>query len=102
MRLRDALRANDTVQISRAVDLLEVDIVDVNFARAEVGSNQQGLDVLATRIEDETVHLKSALSDTIEVDLAEAISQLTRRQATLQASLQMTAQLARLTLMDFL
>jgi flagellar hook-associated protein 3 FlgL len=101
MRLRDALRANDTIQISRAVDLLEVDIVDVNFARAEVASNQQGLDVLATRIEDETIHLKSALSDTIEVDLAEAISELTRRQATIQASLQMTAQLARLTLMDY-
>lgn len=79
-----------------------MDIVDVNFARAEVASNQHGLDVLATRLEDETIHLKSALSDTIEVDLAEAISQLTQRQATVQVSLQMTAQLARLTLMDYL
>jgi flagellin-like hook-associated protein FlgL len=102
IRLRNALVDNDEVQTGRALTLVEAGIVDVNFVRADIGARQQGLDVLTVRLEDESINLEAALSDEIEVDLAEAISNLVARQATLQASLQMTAQLSRLTLLDFL
>jgi flagellin-like hook-associated protein FlgL len=102
IRLRSALRANDEVQTDRAVALVDIDLINVNFVRAEIGARQQTVDVLQTRLEDETINLESALADEIEVDFATAISNLVTRQAAMQASLQMTAQLSRLTLLDFL
>jgi flagellin-like hook-associated protein FlgL len=102
IRLRNALRANDEVQTDRAVALVETDLTNVNFVRAEIGARQQGVEVLQTRLADETINLESALADEIEVDFATAVSNLVTRQASLQASLQMTAQLSRLTLLDYL
>ncbi len=102
IRLRDALRVNNSVQADRALALLDDSNLTLNFARAEVGATQQALDVLDTRIEDESINLEQALSEDIDVDLATAISQLTARQAALEASLRMTAQLTRLTLLEFL
>lgn len=102
IRLQKAIRANDLVQMSRATEMIEEGVVDVNFARAEIGARSQGLDVIKTSLEEESLNLQDALADEIEVDLAEAISSLVARSATLQASLQMTGQLSRLTLLDFL
>ncbi|MDX1961650.1 MAG: flagellar hook-associated protein FlgL [Pirellulales bacterium] len=102
IRLRDALRANDPAQIIRSFGLLDASNEQINFSRAELGARQQGLDTLETRLEDEEVELKSALSQEIDVDLTEAISNLAARQAAFQASLQMTSQTAKLTLLDFL
>jgi flagellin-like hook-associated protein FlgL len=101
-RLRDALLANDVVQTERAAALVDERIEDINFVRAGVGARQQGLEAISLRLEDETVQLKSGLSDEIDVDLAEAISNLVARQAAFQAALQTTAQISRLTVLDFL
>ncbi len=57
----------------------------MTFSRAEIGARQQGLETLQTRLEDEEIELKESLSNEINTDLAEAISNLTSRQAALQA-----------------
>jgi flagellin-like hook-associated protein FlgL len=46
--------------------------------------------------------LRSALSDDLDADLVEAISNLTARQFSLQASLQTAASLLQLSLLDFI
>ncbi len=74
----------------------------VTFSRAEIGARQQGLETLQTRLDDEEIELKDSLSNEINTDLAEAISNLTARQAALQASLQLMAQTSKLTILDFL
>lgn len=102
IQLRDALAANDTAAISRAAEKLDVDINRVVFARSEVGARQQGLQISQRTLEDEDVQLRSALSDEIDVDLVEAISNLTARQISLQASLQATANLLQMSLLNFL
>ena len=43
--------------------------------------------MLTSRLEDEVVSLKGALSDQIDVDLPQTISDLTARQAAFEASL---------------
>lgn len=102
IRLRDALDANDPLALERAAGLLTDAFADVNFARAEVGARGQALDVLATRQEDEEVELKKNLSDEIDVDIVEAISSFQARQASYQASLQLSAQLFQLSLLNYL
>ena len=102
VRLREALLANDAAQINRAIELLDQDGNKVNLARAEIGARQQGLDVLHQRLDDEIVSLKSSLSEEVDVDLPEAISNFKARQVAYQAALQTTAAISKLSLLNYL
>jgi flagellin-like hook-associated protein FlgL len=102
VRLRNALEANDLGQIGRALAMVSEDIDRVTFARADIGATAQGLEISQLSLQDEQVQLKAALSDEIDVDLVEAISELTSRQLAMQASLQVTANVMQLSLLDYL
>ncbi|MCA9240761.1 MAG: hypothetical protein KDA37_11200 [Planctomycetales bacterium] len=102
LRLRDALEANDTLAIGDLHAQLDVDLNRATFARSELGARLQDLDVLRIRNEDEEVQLRSTLSEAIDADLAEVISDFTERQFALQATLQTTASLLQLSVLDFL
>ncbi len=102
LRLQKALESDDQVGISRAAELLQVDLERVSFARADLGAKAQGLDTLGQRLGDEEVELKATLSTEIDVDLVKAISDLTARQASYQASLQLMGRTFQLSLLDYL
>jgi flagellin-like hook-associated protein FlgL len=102
VRLRDALRAGDVPALERSIAMVDDDIVRINFARAEVGARQQGLEISRASLADEDIQLQAALSEEIDVDLVQALSELTTRQAALQASLKTTANVLQLSLLDFL
>jgi len=102
LRLRTALRAGDIGEIERTLQMLDTDTNRINASRAEVGVRQQTAEVTQQRLEEEQIDLKRSLSDEIDVDLAKAISDFTARQSAFQASLQTSAQLLKLTLLDFL
>ncbi|REK27002.1 MAG: hypothetical protein DWQ42_08055 [Planctomycetota bacterium] len=102
IRLERALVTNDLREISRVTAQLDEANVGVNLARAELGARQQSVEALQLRLEDEKVELRTALSTQLDVDLAEAISNFTARQAALQATLQSAATISQLTLLDFL
>jgi flagellar hook-associated protein 3 FlgL len=102
IRLRTAIEQNDEVEIGRTLERLDNDLNRLNFSQAEIGGRLQNLKVIGDRLEDENVQLKSALSDNIDVDLIEAISQLTARQYAFEASLRSSASLMQMSLLNFL
>ena len=102
LRLHDALLANDQNEITRSVDMLDESRDDLNFTLAEIGARQQGLDVVQFRLETEEVELRASLSDEIDVDITEAITNLTARQIAIEASLRVAALTSQLTILDFL
>lgn len=102
IRLKQALEDNNTEEIGRSLDRLDTDIQRVSFAKSEIGSRLKSLDVIGTNLQDENVQLKSALSTDLDVDLVEAISNLTARQYSLQASLQSASKLLQLSLLNFI
>jgi len=102
IRLRDALAANDVTAIEDAISGIDADLDRVTFSRSEVGARQQALDVTQQNLEDEDVQLRSALSEELEVDLVEAISNLTARQVSLEASLKATASILQMSLLSYL
>jgi flagellar hook-associated protein 3 FlgL len=102
LRLYDALKAGDVNAMERAIARIDEDINRATFARAEVGAREQALVIAARNLEDEDVELRSALSDEIEVDIVEAISNLTARQVSLQASLQTIGNILQLSLLDYI
>ncbi len=102
IRLRDALLADDLRGIQRGVEILDEAIRGMNFARAELGARQQGLDLLQQRLETEQIDLQASLSLEVDVDITEAVIQLNSRTAALQAALRVAGRTSRLTLLDFL
>ncbi len=102
IRLRDALVDEDFPAIGREINRIETDLDRVNFARSELGARLQSLQALEFRHQDEEVALRSALSNEVDVDLAEAISNFTARQYAMQASLQVAGNILQLTLLDFI
>lgn len=102
IRLKDALASNDTAAIERAISGIDADLDRVTFARSEVGARQQSLDVTEQNLEDEDVQLRTALSDELEVDLVEAISNMTARQLSLEASMRVTSSILQVSLLNYL
>jgi len=102
LRLTDALEANDLGEVERSIELLDAQMVGLNFARAELGARQQGLDTMQTRLDSEDIDLQTAISDDYDADLVEVISDLTGRQIAFQASLQSSAAIFQMTLLDYL
>ena len=102
LRLSAALQSNNQPDIERAMALLDKDFDRITFSRAEIGFRGQNLDALKSRSDDETNQVKDALSQEIDTDYTKAISSLSSRQATLEASLRLSAQTSRLTLLNFL
>ena len=102
IRLRDALAADDIPGITRASAKLDEDFERVIFAQADVGARFLNLKTSEYNLKDEEIQIRSALSQEIDVDLVEAISQMTARQTSLEASLRATANILQLSLLNFL
>ncbi|MBB6430360.1 flagellin N-terminal helical domain-containing protein [Algisphaera agarilytica] len=100
--LRDSLKNNDESGITLASTQLEDDIDSVVSARAIVGVQAQRLEETRLRNEDQTLQEQSVLSSLKDADLTEVISRYQQLQLQLQASLQTSAQIQQLSLLDFL
>ncbi|HJN08321.1 MAG TPA: flagellar hook-associated protein FlgL [Pirellulaceae bacterium] len=102
LRLSSALQEFDLPQIERAVAMLDVDFERLTFARGEVGARERTFDTLRRRHENEEIELKSSLSLEIDADLVKTISDLTARQASIEATLCLVGQSLTLSVLDFL
>jgi flagellar hook-associated protein 3 FlgL len=102
LRLRTALLEGDQEEIGRSVERLDEDFSRINFARAEFGTRLQNLEAIETQLKDEDVQLRSALSQEVDADIIEAISNLTARQYAFEASLRTTASILQVSLFDYI
>lgn len=101
-RMREALINDDKEALGREINKLDEDIDRVAFGRAEVGVRLRNLDSIAERLADEDITLRDALSQQLDADLVEVISDFTAKQAALQASLQTSGALLNLSILDFI
>ena len=100
--LRDALRANDQQGITAAAEALAGDHARAGRIRGETGARMQSLEARRGRLEDQDVAGKALLSALSEVDMTDAISRFQTLQTALQASMQTSASMLNLSLLDFL
>jgi flagellin-like hook-associated protein FlgL len=102
LRLQDGLLTNDAWETQRSIEMLDSQVLELNFSRAELGARQQGLDTLKDRLDSEDVELQASLSQEYDADLAETISNLTGRQTAFEASLRSIAQIFQMSLLNYL
>jgi flagellar hook-associated protein 3 FlgL len=101
-KLRTALDANDQAGITAAAQGIKEDYDRIVRVRGETGARVQELESRQGRLEDENLSTTSLLSNLKETDFTSAISRFQTLQTALQASLQTTARVLNLSLMDFL
>ena len=102
LRLRDALEAGDDSEIERATSSLAVDLENLALAQGDVGARLRAADNRAAQLSGEEIELRGLLSDQIDTDLAEAISNLQLRQAAFEAALVAASVSLQSNLLDFL
>jgi flagellin-like hook-associated protein FlgL len=102
IRLEQALTEFDLPQIERSAALLDDDYERLNYARADLGTRGQTLDSILLQLDNEEVELRKALSEEIDADLVEVVSQLASRQANLEATLRLVGQMMQLSVLSFL
>jgi flagellin-like hook-associated protein FlgL len=102
VRLHASLKANDLPGIQRAMELLDQQMVEMNFARAELGARQQRLESVQRELESEDVDLQAALSEDFDADMVEVISDLTAKEIAFEAAMRSTAGILQMTLLDYL
>jgi flagellin-like hook-associated protein FlgL len=102
LRLDQALASFDLVKIERAAAKLDDNFIDLTFVKAELGSKANSLQTLKNRIEREDIEIRATLSTEIDTDIVKAVSELTARQANMQATLQLIGRSLQLSVFDYL
>jgi len=101
-RLRQALVGNDQSAITRAAEGLKDDESRVIRVRGETGARVRELETRQDGIEDQNITTKALLSTLEDTNYTDAIARFQTLQTALQASMQTTASVMNLSLLDFL
>lgn len=102
MQLRDALRSNNQRAITAAAQGLKEDYDRVVRIRGETGAKVQEIESRQQRLEDQNVATMALLSSLEDTDFTDAVARFQMLQTALQASLQTSARILDLSLLDFL
>ncbi len=100
--LRDALRANDPAGITAAAEGLDDSAGRVARMRGQAGARLQEMESRQARIEDQNVATRALLSSLADTDFPSAVAEFQTLQTALQATMQTSAQMLNLSLMDFI
>ena len=102
IRLRNALRADDQADITKAAESLSGDTDRVVRIRGAVGARVQEFEKRAESLADQNVATKALLSQLEDTDFTDAIIKFQTLQTSLQAAMQAAGINQRLSLMDYL
>jgi flagellar hook-associated protein 3 FlgL len=101
-KLRKALESSDQSAITAAAEGLQEDYDRIVRVRGETGARVKELESRGARLEDENLATAKFLAELRETDFTAAISRFQTLQTALQASMQTTASVLNLSLLDYL
>lgn len=101
-QLQEALLANDNPALSRLVGAIETESSRVSLVRGELGSRQNLLASANTSLKDAAINTKATLSQLVESDMADVLTELTQKQQILQATYQVASMSLKMTILDYL
>jgi flagellar hook-associated protein 3 FlgL len=96
------LRVNDKAEIQEAIDNLDLAISQVVHARAQVGARQQVLNLGADSLQKAIVDNKMTASSMEDADLFQLVSDMSKTDSTLKATLETSGKIIQPSLLDFL
>jgi flagellar hook-associated protein 3 FlgL len=102
LRLKDAISRRDSAEIERSLQLIEIDGRRLAFNRGRLGIQQQRIDSMIRDNEEQMIQMTIQISDNIDTDMAEMISEMNGRQIAYEAMLRMMGTGFRMNLFDYL
>jgi flagellar hook-associated protein 3 FlgL len=102
IRMRQAIEVGRPEDLIRITAALDADLQRMSLARSFIGTRQQSIGNIIDLSAEQQLQLKQIESDELDADLASVISELSSREAALQASLQLMGQTTRQTLFDYI
>ncbi|MGL6196618.1 MAG: hypothetical protein ACRC2T_17540, partial [Thermoguttaceae bacterium] len=102
IRLQVAMEKNDVREIERATNLLDKAAKVLSYSRADIGIQQNGLDTVLFRLQDENVQFRQILSNSLEINLSDTILEYSASTLAYQASLQVTSRMFQMSLLNYI
>ncbi len=100
--LIQGLEANDQTAISDLLDPLDQSLTQITNTRSDVGAVLNRLDATASHWDTFKINIQQMLSETEDLDFAQAAVELTTQQTAYQAALSSSAKIIQPSLMDYL
>ena len=102
IRMRQSIESDQNLDMGRVTASLDQDIQRMSLSRGLIGARQQSIEQVKDLSAEQQVQLKGIESDQLDADLASVISEMTARQAALQASLQLMGNISKLSLFNYI
>ena len=100
--LEVGLKADHKASIQDSLDRLDDVIQQVVLARAQIGGRVSTIDSTSNSLQRATIDVKIAASQLEDADTVSLVSDISKQQSTLQATLQTSGKLIQPSLLDFL
>jgi flagellar hook-associated protein 3 FlgL len=85
--MANVLEGNDLEGIRQMLNKLQINLNRVIEARSKIGALSSQLEAYKSILEDRTIRVNSSLSELVDADLAQVITELSSRQLAYQATL---------------
>jgi len=100
--LKENILNDNTDAVSKSISSIDTNLTNVNAIRTQVGARINRIDDTANQLADTKLNMKSMLSDTEDVDLAQAITDVQVRTNAYQAAIATAQKVFSLSLSDYL
>jgi flagellar hook-associated protein 3 FlgL len=100
--IKNAVSAGDTATISSLIHDIEANLHNATAVRSELGAWMNRLNATTSALADSKVRMETMLSDTEDVDTAEAILELRTQEYVYQAAVSVAGRVLQTTLADYL
>lgn len=100
-RVEEALRNDDPAAVEAELDNLDTAQEQVRSSRSLMGNAGARLETAKDRMADTEIQMKAVLSRYQDADLVQTLASLTQQETALQAALNVTGRLSKLSILDF-
>lgn len=97
-----AVRSNDLENMSEGLDWLETGAEQVRRLRGQMGNNAWRIDKATEQLEKASNEFKQIISRYEDADIIDVYSKLVQQETAFEAALNVTAKVARLSILDFM
>ena len=98
----DYLRENIQQEFEHKITSLQKSLDTANIAVTDNGTRAKRLDLVSSRLMNQTTTFKTLQSENEDIDIAEAATKLTTAQVTYEASLMATGKISQTSLMNYI
>jgi flagellar hook-associated protein 3 FlgL len=100
--IEEAMRNNDSATATAALGDLNTALEQVSINRSQMGVVANRIDRANENLQDVQLDLKEVLSRYQDADLIESITEMTQQEQALQAAMDVTGRLSKLSILDYL